>query len=86
MHLLIVYDTESDNCPRMHKFLKKYLHWNQRSVFEGTVTEAQYRKIKETLNEIRAEDSHVVFYTVENEKLLRREELGTGTGNISNIL
>lgn len=86
MHVLIVYDTEKENCATLHKFLKGFLHWNQRSVFEGSVTEAQYREIKQTLNRIRAKDSHVVLYTVENEKLLNREELGEGTGNVSNIL
>jgi len=84
--LLIVYDTERKNCAKLHKFLKGYLNWNQRSVFEGTVTEAQYQRIKQTIDEIRAEDSHVVFYSMENEKLLHREELGEGTGNVSNIL
>ena len=86
MYVLIVYDTEKENCAKLHKFLKAYLHWNQRSVFEGPVTEAQYRKIKDTLDDIRAADSHVVLYTVENEKLLRREELGAGDGNVTNVI
>jgi CRISPR-associated protein Cas2 len=86
MYLLIVYDTDRKNCAKLHKYLKCYLHWNQRSVFEGTVTEAQYRKIKDTIDQIRASNSHVVFYAMENEKLLRREELGMGEGNVSNIL
>ena len=86
MFLLIVYDTDRKNCADLHKYLKTYLHWNQRSVFEGTVTEAQYYKIKDRIDEIRAPNSHVVFYSMENDKLLRREELGSGEGNTSNIL
>lgn len=42
MYVIIVYDTEHDNCVKLHKQLKKYLFWNQNSVFEGTVTVAQY--------------------------------------------
>ena len=86
MFVIIVYDTESKNCVKLHKQLKKYLHWNQNSVFEGIVTKAQYIEIKHILDERRAETSHITFYSMENEKLLKREELGEGQGNTSNIL
>ncbi len=86
MYLIIVYDTEHDNCVKLHKLLKKHLFWNQNSVFEGSVTQAQFAKIKKLLNDIRAEDSHITFYSVESEKLLHREELGEPRGNTSNIL
>ena len=74
MYVIIVYDTEHDNCVKLHKQLKKYLFWNQNSVFEGTVTVAQYAKIKHILEETRAE------------KFLCRDEQGSAKGNISNIL
>jgi len=86
MYVIIVYDTEHDNCVKLHKLLKKYLFWNQNSVFEGNVTVAQLKKIKYLLNAVRAEDSHIIFYSVENEKWLCREELGEAKGNTSNIL
>jgi len=86
MFVIIVYDTETRNCVKLHKFLKKYLNWNQNSVFEGTVTMAQYVEIKEILNAKRALDSHISLYSLENEKLLTKEELGTPKGNTSNIL
>ena len=86
MYVIIVYDTEHHNCVKLHKVLKKYLFWNQNSVFEGTVTIAQFAKIKQLLNQVRAENSHITFYSLENDKLLRREELGDPKGNTSNIL
>ena len=86
MYVIIVYDTEHDNCVKLHKQLKKYLFWNQNSVFEGTVTVAQYAKIKHILEETRSENSHITFYSIENEKFLCREEQGSAKGNISNIL
>ena len=76
MYLIIVYDTEHDNCVKLHKLLKRCLFWNQNSVFEGNVTDSQFVKIKNLLNEIRAEDSHITLYSVASEKLLRREQLG----------
>ncbi len=86
MYVIIVYDTESKNCAKLHKELKKYFNWNQNSVFEGSVTEAQYMQIKHILNEHRAEKSHVTLYSMENEKLITREELGESSGNVSNII
>lgn len=86
MFLLIVYDTEAKNCVKLHKSLKRYLNWNQNSVFEGTVTKSQYIEIKHILNEQRALKSHITLYSIENDKLLTREELGEAQGNVSNIL
>jgi CRISPR-associated protein Cas2 len=86
MFIIVVYDTESKNCVKLHKYLKRYLQWNQNSVFEGTITPAQYLQIKQILDERRAPRSHITLYTMGNEKLLTREEIGTGQENISNIL
>ena len=86
MFVIIVYDTEAKNCVKLHKHLKKYLYWNQNSVFEGSITEAQYVQIKDIISEQRAEKSHITLYRMENEKLITREEIGTGQGNVSNIL
>ena len=86
MYLIIVYDTEHDNCVKLHKLLKKHLFWNQNSVFEGNVTHAQFMKIKKLLNDVRAENSHITLYSVESEKLLSREQLGETKGNVSNII
>ncbi len=86
MYLIIVYDTKHDNCVKLHKILKQHLFWNQNSVFEGNVTQAQFVKIKQLLQGIRSENSHITFYSVDNEKLLHREELGVPRGNISGII
>ncbi|MDD4818068.1 MAG: CRISPR-associated endonuclease Cas2 [Victivallaceae bacterium] len=86
MYVIIVYDTERTNCVKLHKLLKKHLFWNQNSVFEGAVTVAQFAKIKQLLEDVRAEKSHITIYSLDSEKFLRREELGESEGNTSNIL
>ena len=86
MFVIIVYDTERKNCARLHKLLKKYVFWNQRSVFEGMVTEAQYLEIKHSLEKNCVRESHIVLYSMENDKLLRKEEIGEGHGNTTNVL
>ena len=86
MYLIIVYDTEQANCVKLHKLLKQYLHWNQRSVFEGQVTKGQFAEIKAKVESVRAKKSHVVFYQIDDPKWLQKEELGDGEGNTSNVL
>lgn len=86
MFVIIVYDTEKRNCAHLHKYLKKYLHWNQNSVFEGTVTKAQFMEIKRVLEKRRAKDSHIIVYSMENDKLLTKEELGDPKGGADNVL
>lgn len=86
MYVIIVYDTESKNCAKLHRQLKKHLNWNQNSVFEGSVTQAQYMKVKDILETTRADQSHITIYSLDNEKLLKKEELGSGKGNTSNII
>ena len=86
MYVIVVYDTEQKNCVRLHKLLKRYLFWNQRSVFEGALTVAQLAEVRDLVERTRAKDSHVVFYIMENEKLLRKEVLGVGNGLTSNVL
>lgn len=86
MYVIIVYDTESRECPKVHKSLKKYLNWNQRSVFEGNITVAQYSKIESSLEKFGTPNSHIVIYSIENEKFLNRKEFGEGKGNTGNII
>jgi len=86
MFLIVVYDTEKRNCVHLHKSLKKYLFWNQNSVFEGSVTRAQYEEVKVILREKMVEQSHITIYSMENEKLIKKETLGSELGNTSNIL
>ena len=86
MYLIIVYDTERRNCAALHKSLKKYLFWNQNSVFEGAVTVAQYHEIKSLLKEKCVPESHITLYAVEHEKWLNKENIGSQRGNTCNIL
>ena len=73
MYVIIVYDTAKDNCVKLHKVLKKHLFWNQNSVFEGSVTDSQLKRIKILLEQQRAPESHITLYSIENEKLLSKE-------------
>ncbi len=86
MFLIVVYDTDKKNCVKLHRQLKKYLFWNQNSVFEGTVTRAQHKEIKHILKKEMVESSHIIIYSIENDKLITKEELGQNQDNPNNII
>ncbi len=86
MFVIVVYDSEKRNCVQLHKYLKRYLSWNQNSVFEGTVTRSQFIEIKRVLEDRRAESSHIIVYSMENDKLLTRDVLGDPKGEPGNVI
>jgi CRISPR-associated protein Cas2 len=86
MYAIIVYDTESKNCSKLHKTLKRFLNWNQNSVFEGELTEAQLFDIKKLLQEKRAGGSSIILYELKDGKNLKKTILGEQKGNTTNIL
>jgi CRISPR-associated protein Cas2 len=47
--VVLVYDTLADRNPVVLKTCRRYLHWIQRSVFEGELSNAQYRSLTASL-------------------------------------
>jgi CRISPR-associated protein Cas2 len=86
MYAIIVHDTESKNCSKLHKTLKRFLNWNQNSVFEGELTEAQLFDIKKLLQEKRAGGSSIILYELKDGKNLKKTIHGEQKGNTTNIL
>jgi CRISPR-associated protein Cas2 len=86
MYVIVVYDTASKNCPKIHKILKRFLHWNQNSVFEGEITEGQFFDIRKLLEKEIAEESSVILYQLKEPKNVRKIILGREKGNTSNIV
>lgn len=71
----------------MKKFLREYLHWVQNSVFEGELTKAELRKVKNQIKEIIDEnEDSVKVYTLRNKKFMTREELGESKVDLSGII
>lgn len=87
MYALIVYDVEVDRVTKVHKFLKRHLHWVQNSVFEGELTEAQLETVRAGLGRLMDEDSDsVLIYTAREARWLAREVLGRERGETGNLL
>lgn len=59
------------------KICRKYLAHVQRSVFEGTITEAKLKSLKRELeNVIDTEVDSVCIYEMESVKYTRKEQIG----------
>ncbi len=78
MYVIITYDVNVKRVNRVKKFLRTYLPWIQNSVFEGEVTEADIREIRNGLKDIIKDDEDmVVIYSFRSRKAVKREILGT---------
>jgi len=87
MYLLVVYDVEVARVTKVHKLLKRYLHWVQNSVFEGELSEAQIETLKTGLRRLLAEESDsVLIYTARDRRWLARESLGRERRETGNLL
>jgi CRISPR-associated protein Cas2 len=87
MYVLVVYDVDVKRVSRVHKYLKRYLHWVQNSVFEGEVTDAQIEEIKAGLRRILiSEDDSVLLYTARDQRWLDKQVIGRERGETNNLL
>lgn len=87
MYVLIVYDVAVERMTKAHKCLKRFLHWQQNSVFEGELTEAQIETVKSDLNKIiNDETDSVLLYIARDAKWLKRESLGREKNSTGNLL
>ncbi|WP_305153035.1 CRISPR-associated endonuclease Cas2 [uncultured Dubosiella sp.] len=76
MNIICMYDAESKKCIKFQKLLKRYLYPIQKSVFQGTLTPAQFKRLKAELKDLSSpKDSVYLFYTY-NDKDLYSEEIG----------
>jgi CRISPR-associated protein Cas2 len=77
MFIILVYDVNEKRVQKYHKICKKYLTWVQNSVFEGEITEANLRILKDELKKIMIEEEDsVVIYKFRTKKYYDREMIG----------
>lgn len=87
MYVIIVYDINVDRVNKVKAFLRQYLFWIQNSVFEGEVSESEFKLIYDGLMKIIDENiDSVIIYKLRMMKLLNREVLGIEKAPIDEIL
>lgn len=87
MYVLLVYDVEVKRVAKVHKFLKRHLHWVQNSVFEGELTDAQTETVKAGLRRLISDDADsVLIYTSREQRWLTKESMGRERAETGNLL
>lgn len=87
LFVILVYDFNEKRVAKALKIARKYLHWVQNSVFEGEISEANYKKLKiELQNIMNSDEDSVIFYTFRTQKYSKREEFGLKKGGEEFIL
>jgi len=77
MFVILVYDINVKRVQKMLKLSRKYLVHIQNSVFEGELTDKQYKEMKKEIkNLINKEYDSVIIYKLKAKYYTRKEELG----------
>ncbi len=86
MYYICVYDAEEKRINKIHKILRKYLHWVQNSVFEGELSESQLEKLKLEISKvIKSDKDSIIIYSMEK-KWMNREIIGKDKSDLTNII
>lgn len=87
VYVVIVYDIKVERVNKVKSFLRMYLFWVQNSVFEGDLTESEFRIIIEGLNDIiDEEEDSIIIYKMMMEESFNREVLGIEKNPMGEIL
>lgn len=63
MYIVVSYDIPEDKRrTKIHSILKSYGQWMQYSVFECSLTETQYAKLRSRLSKVIKPDDSIRFY------------------------
>lgn len=77
MFVIVVYDVNVKRNTKVLKTCRKYLFHVQKSVFEGSITEAKLRRLKgELLHIISKEEDSIIIYRFETLKYSSKEVIG----------
>ena len=77
MFVILVYDVDQKRVGRVLKICRKYLTHVQKSVFEGSITEAKFTSLKNELKKIiDCEYDGICIYTTTRPRAFMKEQIG----------
>lgn len=77
MFVILAYDIHQKRVGKALKVCRKYLMHVQKSVFEGVITEAGLKRLKDELVQLVVpEEDSVCIYRMETVKYMVKEQLG----------
>jgi CRISPR-associated protein Cas2 len=85
--VILVYDTLAERNPRVLKICRRYLHWVQRSVFEGELSAAQYKSLTTALRaQIDTGYDSIRVYAARAPDFIETHTIGVELGPASPVL
>jgi CRISPR-associated protein Cas2 len=85
--IILVYDTLAERNPAVLRTCRQYLHWVQRSVFEGELSAAQYRSLTRDLTaQIDISYDSVRIYTTRATEFTDKHTIGVSLAETGPIL
>ncbi len=77
MYIILVYDFGEKRVGKALKICRRQLNWVQNSVFEGELTDAQFKKLQLELKKLhKPEEDSILFYKMRNEKAMKKICMG----------
>ena len=87
MFVIIVYDMGVERVTKICQYLRRSMDWVQNSVFEGELTDAEYKRIQHDVKELMEADvDSVRFYTFRTKAQVKIEQLGVEKADIGCIV
>jgi CRISPR-associated protein Cas2 len=87
VYVIIVYDVGVERVNKIKKFLRTWLNWVQNSVFEGELTESEFIKVQQGIeNIIDKESDSVIIFKLKDRKFIDRDIIGVDKNIQSDIL
>ena len=87
MFVILVYDTLAERNPQVLRTCCQYLHWVQRSVFQGELSSAQYRLLTAALRrQIDPGHDSIRFYVTRSPHLVETHTIGTDLSSTDPVL
>lgn len=86
-YYIVVYDINEKRVAKVHKILREYLQWKQRSVFEGWLRDEELaelmRKLSSVINE---EEDSVLLYRLPGDKVITSFHIGRPSDKSDNVI
>jgi len=87
MYVILVYDMGEKRVGKMLKLCRRYLHWIQNSVFEGSITEVKLKALKaEAMALMKPEEDSLIVFKSREERWLEKEVIGQEKNEVDNFL
>lgn len=87
MFVILVYDTLAERNPGVLRTCRQYLHWVQRSVFEGELSAAQYRSLtRELAAQLDTSYDSVRVYTTRAVEFVEKRTIGVPLAETGPVL